>query len=144
MQSSSGAGRPFDVTHWSERRARLLLAATLWPIVYLVGGALTVVVLVALNAPFPSGSVLIAVFCLHLLTALMSTALTVIYLIVVVQSPVQPPNSRTVWIIVVVLLGIMAFPFVYHSFVWGPRRTAAGIASADGCAPTGMGARAHG
>ena len=97
-------------------RRWLILAATLWPIVYMA--FFFVVVGIASIAgdgdpdddfPVPFGVIL----ALHLLTMLIIVVLLVVYVVDVFRNPRVPQDQRVMWLIVILLGGPIAMPIYW-------------------------------
>jgi hypothetical protein len=123
MSVSQWVDRPLDVTLWSRARVRLLLAGTLWSALgLLIVGPVAYVGLLVLDPP--GTALVVAFFALYALTALLSAALSVVYAIVAVKSPMSS-SSRILWALAVLVVGTVALPVAFYSLVWQPRSRAA-------------------
>jgi hypothetical protein len=109
-------------------RRWLLLAATLWPVVYVLFFFVVVAIAAAAGGGDPDGELPVPfalLITLHLLTMLIIFALLAIYMVDVFRNPDLPEDRRVLWAVVIFLGSVFAMP-VYWWLYKRPPRTATG------------------
>lgn len=101
----------------------LLLGATVWPVLYIVGFFGFILWTMAFIAggpqagppPMPGFFVL---FALHLLTMLTLLGLLAIYVILALKNEALDQNGRILWAIFMCVGGLIAMPIYFFKYVW--------------------------
>lgn len=102
----------------------LLLAATIWPLIYMVlfmGFIITMVLSMQQSGggPAPAPAQWFAgIFVLHILTILLVIALTAIYVVNVFRNDRVKENQKPLWAIVLLLGGMIAMPVYWYLYIW--------------------------
>ncbi|MEA2488948.1 MAG: hypothetical protein QOH21_740 [Acidobacteriota bacterium] len=100
---------------------------SIWPIIYMCL-FMAFVAMTFLSAagggssasPFPA--LFRYVMVLHLLTMLMMFALTALYVVHAFRTDLIPNDKKVLWVVVLFLGNLVAFPIYWYLFLWQPLR----------------------
>lgn len=102
----------------------LLGAASIWPLVYIFLFIAIIIGFIALAQSGPQpilGTLFPVVMVVHLLTILLTFALTVFYIIHAVKNERLEGNMRIVWIVLFFFGGMIAHPIYWYLEIWRER-----------------------
>jgi hypothetical protein len=101
----------------------LLLAATLWPVIYMFlffGFMITMVISMPKggSAGTGPGSWFVGLFVVHMMTILWIFALMAYYIVNVFRNDRVAKDQKVLWLIVVFMGGFIAMPVYWYLFIW--------------------------
>ncbi len=102
----------------SRPMALLVGVLSAWPIVYFIGFMATMAMTFSTGGPFADGGSFDLLFRVHLLTMLVSMALLAFYVTHVFKSPRLPQDQRVMWLLVLFMGNMLAFPVYWYLHVW--------------------------
>lgn len=106
------------------RFKRLLLAATLLPVLYLIAFVAIIATAALSGSDEPDGGLPVPFGVLmagHLLTILLIFAITAVYIVDVFRNPRIPNDQRALWAVVIFMGNIVAMPVYWWLHIRPPR-----------------------
>lgn len=102
----------------SRPMALVVGALSAWPILYFVGFMVMMAMSVGAGGPFRDVESFDLLMRVHLLTMVVSMGLLAFYVTHAFRSPRLPQDQRVLWLLVLFLGNMLAFPVYWYLHVW--------------------------
>jgi hypothetical protein len=103
-------------------RLALLGLLSALPATYTLIFALCTIIAISIAGPSQSSERFGLLFAIHSSVALLAFGLVCYYALDVCDNPDVPKDNRSLWLIVIILLGVFTAPAYWYIYKWRPHR----------------------